>query len=212
MDVLKQPITLVLNSSWIVIGYTSIRKAIKAMYPKNESDIPATALDLEYDLNEDGFVDFLKPIKMAPTTAENWVNLPVRDFDVPIHTPKKIVRAPIVIISNSCSKPIFKKLKPTRRNLWEFYGHKCIWTGKVISFNECTKEHITCKSSGGKETWQNLAPASKHLNHERQDTPLDKWKYKMQYPLIEPKSTPVSALITKAVRPEWQSFIMSKKH
>lgn len=210
MDILKHNFCLVLNSSWNIIGYTTIQKAIKALFPKNDSDIPASALDLEYELDEKGFIDFTKPSKMVPVDADIWCDLPIRDFDIPIHTSKKTIRAPIVIISNSCSKPVFKKLKPTRRNLWEFYNHKCIWTGKVISYNECTKEHMIPRSHSGKDTWANLAPASKHINHERQNIPLEKWKYKPAYKLIEPKSTPVSAFITKAVRPEWQVFLLSK--
>jgi hypothetical protein len=181
------------------------------MYPKNDSDIPATALNLDYPLNSEGFVDFSEPSQAIPVDVDTWNELPIRDFDIQICTPRKVIRAPIVIISNSCTKMIFKKLKPTRKNLWEFYNHKCIWTGKVISYNECTKEHMTPKSMHGKDTWANLAPASKHINHERRDTPLDKWKYKPAYKLIEPKSTPVSALITKAVRPEWSYFMVNER-
>jgi hypothetical protein len=208
--VLDKKVVLVLSAIlWQPIGYISIRKAIKAMY---SDDVDAVqALDLTYPLNAEGYLDF----KSCPTTnivgINEWVKLPLRDFDIPIHTAKSVIRAPIVVITHNCKKMVFKQLKPTRRNLWEFYGRKCIWTGKEISYNECTKEHMITRSSGGDESWLNLAPASKHLNHERGNLPLDKWKYKPQYSLKEPKRLPISSFIRTAIRPEWEYFLQNEK-
>jgi 5-methylcytosine-specific restriction endonuclease McrA len=209
-SIITKNLVLVLHSvMWQPIGFISIKKAIKAMC---SDDVDAAqALDLDYELNDEGYIDFMKPIKYVPLGVEEWFKLPIRDFDIPIHSTKSVYRAPIVILTHHCKKMPSKQLKPTRRNLWEFYGRKCYWTGKELSYSECTKEHIDPKSRGGGDSWANLAPASKKINNERGNIPVDKWKYKPQYKLKEPPKMPVSTFIRHAARPEWQYFILSNK-
>jgi hypothetical protein len=211
MDILHKNYTLVLNSIWQPIGFTSLKKAIVAMYSSQDGEnMAAKALDLEYPLNEDGFVDFSNPIKFIPVGIPEWNDLPVRDFDIPIHTVRKIIRAPIILITNNFSKMTFRHLRPTKRNLYNFYKGKSIWTGKTLSLNEMTVEHLTPKSLGGDDSWHNLAPAEKSINNERGNTPLEKFKYKPKYKLGEPKPTPSSVLINRANRPEWEYFLLNK--
>ena len=55
MDFLNKNYTLVLNSGWVIIGYTSIRKAVVAMYSTRDGEnMAAQALDLEFGLDENG--------------------------------------------------------------------------------------------------------------------------------------------------------------
>lgn len=211
MDILNKNYTLVLNSVWQIIGYTSIKKAIVSMYSTQDGEnMAAQALDIDYELNEKGFIDFEKPIKMVPTGIPEWNELSLRDFDIPIHTSKKIVRAPIILLTKNFSKTILRKLRPTKKNLFEMYKGKCIWTGKTLSLSEATLEHLTPKSHGGNESWANLALAQKKINNERGNIPLKDWKYKPHYSLKEPKSVPISTYINNAVRPEWLFFIKNK--
>ena len=205
--VLNKNYVLVLSAAlWQPIGFISIRKAIKAMYSDDADAVQA--LDLTYPLDEKGNVDFSQMPDAVPTGIDKWVTLPLRDYDIPICTAKSVIRAPIVVITHNCKKMIYRQLKATRKNVWEFYGRKDIWTGKEISYSECTKEHMVARSHGGKDDWSNIAPASKKLNHERGNIPLDKWKYKPQYQLKEPRKTAVSAFIKTAVRPEWEAFLI----
>jgi hypothetical protein len=204
---------LVLNSVWSVIGYTSIKKAMTSMFStSNGNDMAAVALDLSYPLNAEGYVDFSLPSVAVPRGIPEWLDLPVRDFDIPIVTSHKVIRAPIILMTKNFSKPIFKKLKPTKRNLYDFYKGKSIWTGKTLSFNEMTIEHLIPKSHNGDNSWKNLAPAEKDINNKRGNTPLKDFSYKPQYQLKEPKSIPVSACIKKAIRPEWQYFLLNKQY
>lgn len=205
---LNKEIVLVLNAIWQPIGYTSIKKAITSMCSTTDGENMAVqALDLEYDL-KDGTIDFASPIKMIPVGINEWISLPVRDFDIPIHTSKSVVRAPIVIIAKNFSKMVMKQLHPTKKNLYHMYGGKCIWTGEKMSFNEATLEHMTPKSHGGGESWKNLALAKKSVNNERGNVPVSEWKYKAQYKLVEPKLRPIAAEIKEAIRPEWKYFLL----
>ncbi len=209
MSELSKNYTLVLNSVWQVIGYTSIKQAVVSMYSSRDGEnMAAQALDLEFALDENGFVDFSNPTKMVPVGIPEWNDLSIRDYDLPIRTAHKTVRSPIVLITKNYSKMNFKKLRPSRKNLYDIYKGKCYWTGRTLSYNESSIEHIICVSAKGDSTWKNLAIAERKLNSERGNTPVEKWKHKPQYELKEPKSIPVSSLISKAVRPEWTPFLM----
>ena len=210
-NTLNKHYVLVLNAVWQPIGYTTIKQAITAMFStKDGENMAAQGLDLDYDLNSKGYIDFHSPNKVIPTYIEDWLELPVRDFDIPIVTTRKVIRAPIIIMARNFNKMIFTKLKANKRNLYNMYGGKCIWTGKILSFNEASIEHLTCKSHKGGNDWDNVAIANKNINQERGNIPLEKWKYKQQYPLKQPKSIPISGLINKAVRPEWDYFLIKK--
>lgn len=211
-DILNKNLVLVLNSGWQAIGVTSIKKALVAMFSTSDGEnMAAQALDLEYSLNKEGFVDFSAPEKTVETKIEDWLSLPIRDFDIPVHTAKRIVRAPIILITKNFSKMPYRSLRATKRNVYNHYGGRCIWTGKILSFNEMTLEHMIPKSHGGNESWQNLAPAQKDINNKRGNTPLKDFHLKPQFKLSEPKKTAVGALIVEAKRPEWEYFMMNKK-
>lgn len=205
----KQCVLVLRYQDWQPIGYISIKKALKSMF---SDDVDAAeALDLIYPIDSEGHVDFKAQPIAIPTKVDKWLELPVRDFDIPIHSTKSVYRAPIVILTHNCKKPPTRQLKPTRKNLWEFYGKKCYWTGKTLSYSECTKEHIIPKSKKGEDTWQNLAPASKKINHERGSIAVKDWKYKPQYSIKEPPKMPVSTFIRTAIRPEWQAFLVAQE-
>lgn len=181
------------------------------MYSTQDGEnMAAQALDLDYELNEDGFIDFEKPSQMVPVSIPEWNDLPLRDFDIPIHTSKKIVRAPIVLVTKNFSKTILRKLRPTKKNLFEMYGGKCIWTGKILSLADASLEHMVPKSHGGGNGWDNLALSKKKINNERGNTPVKDWKHKPQYSLKEPKAMPISSYINVATRPEWVFFLKNK--
>lgn len=208
-NIINKQIVLVLsNVLWQPIGYISVKKALKAMFSTGED--AAQALDLDFATDSKGNIDFNTPIKYNAVSIDEWVKLPIRDFDLSVQCAKTAIRAPIVIITHNLKKMPMKQLKPTRRNIWEWYNRKCIWTNKELSFAECTKEHIKPKCKGRDDSWENVAPASKRLNNERGSTPLELWKYKMQYKLKEPPKMPISTFIKHAVRPEWQSFLIVK--
>jgi 5-methylcytosine-specific restriction endonuclease McrA len=211
MSTLDKKICLILNTGWQPIGFISVKKAIVSMYPMNDNDTPSQAMNLEYELDENGFLDFMKPSLINPVGLDEWNKLPIRDFDIPVNTSKRTVRAPIVLITPNYAKMNYREIQPTKRNLYEFYGGKCIWTGKQLSYAEMTMEHMIPRSDGGKNTWENLAPAQKKLNNERGNTPLDKWKFKPQYSLKKPKALAISGLINKAARPEWLYFLIKNK-
>lgn len=165
-------------------------------------------LDMEFNTNEQGEVDFSSLVSgyPIPTTIDDWINLPIRDFDVRINTCKLSIRAPMVIITNY-SKMNFHHVPINKRTVYDFYKARDIYTGKFLSFAEASLEHINPKSNNGKKTWKNIAITHKELNSERGNTPLTHWRYKLQYELKEPLPKPMCNLIGEIMRPEWLPFV-----
>jgi hypothetical protein len=117
MSFLQKNLTLVLNALYQPIGYTSIQKALISLNSESGGQSTAAeAMEIDYELDENGFVDFMKPNILRPVPWEDWITLPIRDFDIPIHTPKIILRAPIVIMAKNFKKMVFRKIRPSKRN------------------------------------------------------------------------------------------------
>lgn len=210
MSVLDKHLTLVLNALYIPIGTTTIKKALVAMNSSSDGEhCAAEALDLAYDSTAQG-LDFMSPNTFNLVKWEDWIGLPIRDFDIPIHTPKIIIRAPIVIVAKNYTKIPVKEIKLSKKAVYSFYNGKCIWTGRTLTFSESSLEHMVPKSHNGKMDWNNIGLSDKKLNQERGATPLEKWKYKPKYKLKKPLPTPIPALLHTASRPEWQYFLIKK--
>lgn len=208
-DILNKDWVLVLNALFMPINTISIRKALENMSStKDGENMAHHAMDLDFERNEDGTLDYSKPTVFRVVDWDEWVTLPVREWDVAVHTPRLAIRAPIVIVAKNHDKMIMKQVHPTKRNLYDAYGGRCVWSGKKLSFKEATREHMKPRSEGGGNGWENLAIADKSLNSERGSTPVEKFRFKPQYPLKKPKAKPACSFITQAVRPEWTYFLV----
>jgi 5-methylcytosine-specific restriction endonuclease McrA len=215
-EILNKNIVLVLNSIYQPIGYTSVKQAIVSLCSTSDGEsMAAEALDLDYHLLEGGELDWASPFTYRSIPWDEWVTLPVRPEpykDEPIKTSKMVIRAPIVIRSRNYSKMPRRSLRPNKKNLYELYDGRCIWTGKKLSLNQATVEHLKPRSHGGKETFGNLALAEKKINNDRGNIPLEEWtkKYKPHYKTKEPTIRLACDLISEPKRPEWIYFLIKK--
>jgi hypothetical protein len=191
------------------MGCLSLKKALVTLFSTdNGIDMAAQYLQVEYDNDEDGNPDFMSPNLIQPIDLEDFLKLPLRDFDIPISSSKMTVRAPVIILSKS-KKIIMKKLRPSLQNLYDLYGGRCVWTNRVLSKNSATKEHLKPRSHGGDDSFQNVVLADKTLNNERGNS-VEKWKYKMQYQPKEPIARPWASTIKSVPREEWKYFLFNK--
>lgn len=192
------------------MGCLSLKKALIALFSsENGLDMAAQYLRVEYDNDENGNPNFMSPNLIQPIDLNEFLNLPCRDFDIPVSTTQKNVRAPVLILSRS-KKIVMKKLRPSIENLYHLYGGKCVWTGKVLSKNAASKEHLVPQSIKKDDSFKNVVLADKRLNSERGNTLLKDWKYKMQYQPKEPLPMPWAATIKHIPREEWKYFLFNK--
>jgi 5-methylcytosine-specific restriction endonuclease McrA len=205
MDILNKHV-LVLNKSWIPIGTCSVKKAFEDL---NSSKQPKKGLKIEYLKDSKGNYDFSSPTEIIPLGWFEWVTLSPRDFDEDcIRTVTLELRIPTVIIvgSNYNQLPI-KTFRCTKKNLYDQYGGKCIWTGEVIPYKKATIEHMHPKSKGGKNSWHNLAIASPEMNRKKADMTPQEFGVTPKYSLKEPKSVPANILIKSVLSPDWLHFL-----
>jgi 5-methylcytosine-specific restriction endonuclease McrA len=209
---------LCLNSSWIPIGFCTLKKALEDM---NSCKSPKKALKIEFWEESDGVFDFDQITEMTPLNFEEWINLPLRKHDPEscVRTTKLEIRSPQVIISPFYNKIPIKTFRPTKRHLYDRYGGKCFWTGDKLSYKEMTIDHVTSrdewtkkKKKGSPNNWLNLAPSRGDINRLKSNLPPEefesKYGYKPQYKLSEPGPVSASTLIKEALFKEWVPFLL----
>ena len=202
---------LCLNNVWQAIGFCSVKKALEDM---NSCKSPKKALKVEFWESSDGVFDFEQVVEMTPLAFEEWVNLPLRKYDPDscVRTCKLEIRAPRIVISPFYNKMPIKTFRPTKRNLYDRYGGKCIWTGETLSYKDSTIEHMQPRSKGGKNSWPNLGLAKARINRLKSDRTVEQFEkeegFKQKYKLTEPPPIAASVLIKEAIYEEWRPFLI----
>jgi hypothetical protein len=168
MSVLNKHICLVLNNLWLPIGYNSVRKGVVAMLSESNGTVAAKAIDIKLNKTADGEWDYYNPEYLNPVSWEEWVELDVPEYYPKIHlTHDRIIRAPVVVLACNCSKITTRELKPTKKNIFDWYNYTCCYSGKKLPKTQLNIEHVHSKDKGGKDTWGNLAPCDKNLNFKK---------------------------------------------
>lgn len=207
MNVLNQPV-LCLNQVWQSIDQKSVKEALIAMLGgKDGSKPPALAIDMSYDVSADGSIDWNSPTQAMPVDWNTWQNLPIRDYDLVIHTSKKAIRCPRVIIQPNFSKMPMVHPRPTKDAIRRRDGGVCQYTGKLLSWKDGNIDHVIPRAQGGKNTFENMVWSEKGINSIKADkTPVQAGLKLIRKP-VAPKPMPKSATMTIARHPSWKYFL-----
>lgn len=206
MELLDRPIVLRLNSGWMALGHSSVRDALVAMNSGDDFVKAAVGVNVDYPQLPDGSWDFENP-NLIPTPWSEWVNLPIRDFDDVIHTSKLAIRVPTVIVAVNYEKIPKRVPHPTKQAIRERDGSICQITGRLLTKREGNIDHMTPRSRGGKDTWENLIWIDKELNSKKGDKTLEEMGWKPIRKPFAPKEIPVSATIKKLEHRDWKFFL-----
>ena len=151
-----------LDSIWRHIRYKTTREALVALSTPL-GDKPAwLALDITYGKESNGSWDFNECLGMEAVSLEDWVKLPIRDYDLTIGCGRGEVRVPSVIVSQTFKDTIFRDVKLTNDNV-----SICQYSGKVLSPNEGNVDHVVPRSRGGKNVWTNVVWCDKNVNSRK---------------------------------------------
>lgn len=207
MNFLDKHSVLVLNSLFMAIGTTTIKKAMIALNSSFDQVTPAAkAIDVVYKKNPDGSLNLNELDYWQPLTFEEWLLVEPRpNIDNIVHTPRLQIRCPTVIVTNY-SKMVMRRLKPTRQVLYQIQDGKCAYTSEKISFKSSSLEHKTPKSFGGKDTFENLLVVKKEINHKRGNKPLHELGFVPIFSHKTPHPTPAHFII-KALHPDHLFFL-----
>jgi 5-methylcytosine-specific restriction endonuclease McrA len=183
--------TLVLNKSWSPVSICTAKKAIAK-----------TMLDLARILDPETYILY---------NFENWMELPVRENDKFIRTSKNKIRVPEIIVLSEYERFPQREVKLTRRNLLIRDNYTCQYTGKRISMDNGTIDHVIPRSRGGTSTWENLVMSCLEVNSKKADRTPDEAGLKLLKKPEKPKWSPIYArfarLASANVPISWHQFV-----
>jgi len=209
-NVANKLICLNLNANWQPVGFKTVKDAIVDLCGAESNGKPSTmALDIEYELDENGQPIFDEAKSMNPVSWEEWMMLPIRPWDLAINSPTRSIRVPTVIIATNFNKMPIKtfKGKPSKDGIWNRDQGICQYTGKKLTKDQSTIDHVIPRSKGGLDTWTNMVVCDKSLNSKKGNKLNSELGLKLRKEPIEPSPTPVSALIREAKHHTWKHFL-----
>jgi 5-methylcytosine-specific restriction endonuclease McrA len=101
----------------------------------------------------------------------------------PVVTDHKVYRRPTVIRLLKYVVLPFRKLKPTRGNIFRRDGMKCLYCN---SEKNLTLDHVMPKSRGGNNTWENLATCCNKCNVTKDSKTPEEAGMKMRHRPFKP--------------------------
>jgi len=203
-------ICLNLNANWQPVGFKTVKDAIVDLCGAESYGKPSTlALDIDYELDDNGQPIFDEAKSMNPVSWEEWMNLPIRPWDLTINSPTKSIRVPTVIIATNFNKMPIKsfKGKPSKDGIWNRDQGVCQYTGRKLTKDQSTIDHVVPRSKGGLDTWTNLVLCDKSLNSKKGNKLNSELGLKLKRDPFEPSPTPMSALIREAKHHTWKHFL-----
>ena len=203
-------ICLNLNASWQPVGFKTVKDAIVDLCGSESNGKPSTmALDIEYELDENGQPIFDEAKSMNPVSWDEWMMLPIRPWDLFINSPTRSIRVPTVIIATNFNKMPIKtfKGKPSKDGIWNRDQGICQYTGKKLTKDQSTIDHVIPRSKGGGDTWTNMVVCEKELNSKKGNKLNSEIGIKLRKDPIEPNPMPISAFIREAKNHTWKHFL-----
>jgi 5-methylcytosine-specific restriction endonuclease McrA len=93
-------------------------------------------------------------------------------------------------------------MRPSRSMIYKRDGHKCQYCGSTRSL---TIDHITPKSRGGKDTWDNLVVACGPCNTRKADRPLEQTGMRLKKKPSAPANK-IWFIVSESSVPEWMKY------
>lgn len=203
-SIAHKAIVLKLNSKWKAIHVELVSKSICDLM----SGV-VKALDIRYAINPDGTPDFDTQEYLEACDWDKWVTLPVRPWDLVIHSAKLTVRVPTVVITANYNKIHEKKFhgKPTKETLYMRDDGVDGYTGKEIPYEEATIDHIVPKARGGENTYENTVLTDKRTNNMKGHRLNSEVGLKLYVNPHTPKPVAVCKMIRTIRHHDWKTFI-----
>lgn len=213
-NVLNKPISLSLNKHWRPVNIRTIGSAIVDLCSSSmKGDRSCFALDIDFDVDENGEIDFNNAKTIRPVEWNEWITLPVREWEFGITSPRMTIRAPLVTVAvNYTEMPVklFRK-KPNNEGIWMRDKGICQYTGKKLNRHESSVDHVKPRSRGGKDTWTNMVLCDKKLNFEKGNKLNEEIGLKLIRNPTIPRTMSAFETINEAKHVSWNPFLFHNK-
>ncbi len=200
-------IVLKLNKSWQPVGAATVGKSIIDL----TAGLNCSALDIDYAI-ENGEPNFDKPTKMIPVDWDDWINLPIRSWDLVIHSPHLVVRVPTVLIAKNFNNMPIRyyntRGRPSPRQIFDRDNGIDQYTGKHLNQIDASVDHVIPVSKGGSNTWYNMVLTHRKINFNKGNKYNSEVGLKLIRQPSAPKPIPVYSLIKIARHADWKHFLI----
>ena len=204
-NIAHKAIVLKLNKLWKPVGVELVSKTICDLMTG-----VIVGMNIVYGTKEDGSPDFDVQEYISTVEWDEWITLPVRPWDLSIHSAKMEIRVPTVVITKNYSKVHEKKFKgkPTKEGLFIRDNATDAYTGKELEYAEATVDHVVPLSRGGKDTYGNTVLTTKKINNDKGNRLNEEIGLKLLLDPHEPKPVKISHTIKKARHHDWKKFLI----
>ena len=215
-EVLNKTIVLALNKLWQPINHYTVKKAITSLTSGLAGEPPVYALDLDFVLDENGEPTD-KLTKAHPTAWEDWVQLPIRPWDLFIQTSFREgapnggrIRVPTIVVAcNYAGMPDYTP-RPNSKSIRERDGGICQYSGEFVG-SAGNLDHVVPRDKGGKDTFENLVWCKTKINSDKSNKlPHEAGLTLIRKP-VAPKKVPRCAMMRDIKHPTWRHFLIPKK-
>lgn len=189
--ILDKNLVLVLNRNWQAINIITPAQAFCQMCTDT-----ATALDI------------CGRETMIPIPWTDWLELPIRESDLKIHTVRGGIRVPTVIVLARYAKVPMSRPRFSARGIRERDMHRCQYTGRELAPGEGNIDHVVPRSRGGETSWTNCVLSAKTVNSRKGNRTPEEAGLKLLRPPVAPRAVPVTLTLTNALGIEdWHPFL-----
>ncbi len=206
-DLLEKPIVLSLNRAWQVIGHRTVKQALIALNGGSAGLPPAMGLDIAYAKLADDAWNFDRPLYLNPLAWDEWIKLPVREFDFAVSTPKLRIRVPTVMISTQYDRMPLRVPRVSRTAIFNRDGGVCQYTGEHVGKTGGNLDHVIPRDRGGRDTFENLVWAKREINSLKANRLPHEAGLRLLRRPKTPAVLPASATIREPKHPDWRHFL-----
>jgi len=207
-SILYKPIVLSLNRAWQAIGHRTVKQALVALNGGGDGLPPALGMDIGYAQRADGSWDFDRALYLNPVPWDEWVKLPVREFDFAIASMRLRVRVPTVVISTNYSRMPLRTPRASRTAIYERDGGVCQYMGEFVGRHGGNLDHVVPRDRGGRDSFENLVWSKREINSLKANRLPHEVGLRLLRRPRAPLALPLSATIREARHPDWRHFLL----
>lgn len=198
---MKETKVLVLNKYYFPIAVESVQTIFGDMF--SGSKIPLH-IEYEFDANNQSVnlenVDYF----IAVSDIDEWLKLEIRSYDEYIHTTRGPIRIPQVVVCSKYDKVVYNRVQfPTKHNIFKRDNYTCLYTGKKLSKEDLSVDHVIPRSKGGDNTWENLATCDRIVNSTKGSKTLKEAGLKLKYKPYKP----TNGMVFDIFKEDWAMFL-----
>lgn len=208
MSIVDKLIVLKLNRVWQPVGFATVEKSIVDLC----AGVACQALNIEYALDDDGNPNFNQPTTMYAVDWDEWITLPIRPWDLAVHSPSITIRVPTVLIAKHFERMPWVRFggRPSFNQIWKRDDGVDQYSGKRLHEKEASIDHVVPRSRGGRNGWDNLVLTNKRTNYMKGNRLNSEVGLKLIRKPTAPAPVPISQTIREARHRDWRHFLIVK--